>query len=121
MRLFVASVAVVAVLLSGAGRAAQDEEVFDVGPGVTSPKPTKTVNADYDREAMRDRVQGRVALRAVVNTAGRPTRIEVVESLDTRLDANAVEALEQWEFEPGLRAGKPAAVRITVEMTFTLK
>jgi Gram-negative bacterial TonB protein C-terminal len=29
--------------------------------------------------------------------------------------------LKQWRFEPGTKDGKPVAVRIDVEMTFTLK
>jgi hypothetical protein len=29
--------------------------------------------------------------------------------------------VKQWEFEPGTKDKKPVAVRIEVEMTFTLK
>ena len=41
--------------------------------------------------------------------------------LDQELDDKAVAALKQWKFEPGQREGKPVAVRITVDMTFTLR
>jgi TonB family protein len=37
------------------------------------------------------------------------------------LDANAIKAMKQWQFEPGAKDGKPVAVRVAVEMTFTLK
>jgi outer membrane biosynthesis protein TonB len=29
--------------------------------------------------------------------------------------------MKQWQFKPGTKDGKPVAVRIHVEMTFTLK
>ena len=44
-------------------------------------------------------------------------------SLDTQygLDAQAVSAVKQWLFKPGTKEGKPVAVHVTIEMTFTLK
>ena len=62
-------------------------------------------------------------MTAVVRTDGTPGDIEVTKSLDTEygLDKQAVAALSQWRFEPGLKDGKPVPVRVTVEMRFTLK
>ena len=37
------------------------------------------------------------------------------------LDTQAVEAVRQWLFKPGTKEGKPVAVRVALEMTFTLK
>jgi outer membrane biosynthesis protein TonB len=41
--------------------------------------------------------------------------------LDTKfgLDAEAVKAAKQWTFKPGLKAGKPVPVRVTIEMGFS--
>jgi TonB family protein len=47
--------------------------------------------------------------------------VEVLRSLDGDLDQQAVAALKQWEFKPGTHDGKPVAVRISCELTFTLK
>ena len=49
--------------------------------------------------------------------------MKVRTSLDSKLglDEQAVSAMKQWLFTPGLREGKPVAVRIQVEMTFALK
>jgi len=33
----------------------------------------------------------------------------------------AVKAARQWRFVPGTRLGEPVAVRITIELTFTLR
>lgn len=97
------------------------EPVYDAGNGVTLPKATKTVKPYYDAGSMKDRVEGEVLLKCVVSKAGVPTQIEVTRSLDERLDAQAIHALEQWRFEPGRKAGEAVAVRIAVEMSFTLK
>ena len=47
----------------------------------------------------------------------------VTQSLDKEygLDTQAVEAVEQWLFKPGIKDGKAVAVRVTIEMVFTLK
>ena len=62
-------------------------------------------------------------LTAVIRTNGTPSDIEITKSLDAEygLDKQAVTALSQWRFEPGVKDGKPVPVLITVEMRFTLK
>ncbi len=54
---------------------------------------------------------------------GKVGDVTVAESLDSiyGLDKNAVAAMKQWEFKPGMKDGKPVAVRIHVQMAFTLK
>jgi TonB family protein len=54
----------------------------------------------------------------VVSSKGLPREVHVVRSLDKDLDKNAVEAVEQWRFDPARKAGNPVAVRITVEIRF---
>ena len=48
--------------------------------------------------------------------------VTVVRSLDATfgLDAQAVLAAKQWVFSPGMKDGLAVAVRVTIEMTFTL-
>lgn len=91
--------------------------------GVTMPRIRSEVKPQYTAEAMRARIEGAVLMTAVVRTDGLPDDIRVTRSLDSEhgLDRQAVMALEQWRFEPGRRDGKPVAVRVTVEMHFTLK
>jgi TonB family protein len=92
-------------------------------PGVTLPKVVSEVKPQYTPEAMQAKIEGAVFMKAVVRTDGTPADIEITESLDTEygLDKQAVTALSQWRFEPGLKDGKPVPVLITVEMRFTLK
>jgi protein TonB len=96
---------------------------YDIGNGVAPPRVLKEVKPAYTAEAMRAKVQGVVWLRCVVMPDGSVGRVEVVRSLDSTfgLDQEAVKAARQWRFAPGMRLGEPVAVRITIELTFTLR
>ena len=116
---------VLAVIVMFAASVALDaQDVYRSGDaGVTLPVVVKQVRPQYTAEATGQRIMGSVLLECVVREDGRVSDITVVESLDTQygLDDEAVKALAQWEFKPGLREGKPVAVRITVVMNFALK
>lgn len=104
--------------------AAHTQDVVDgKDPGVTLPKVVSEVKPQYTPEAMQAKIEGTVVMNAVVRTDGTPGDITITKSLDTRygLDKQAVAALSQWRFEPGLKDGKPVPVRVTVEMRFTLR
>jgi TonB family protein len=112
------------VSLSVAAFGAQaDDTVYSAGNGVSLPIVVTEVKPEYTPEARRAKIAGSVALTCIVGTDGTPGHIEVVESLDTQygLDNQAIAALEQWRFKPGVKQGKPVAVRVTIEMKFTLK
>ena len=95
--------------------------VFRPGDGVTAPKVSKEVHVSYTADALRAKVQGGVALEAVVRADGTVGEVRVVHSLDRRygLDEAAVKALKQWQFTPGQKDGGAVPVLIEVEMTFT--
>jgi TonB family protein len=48
------------------------------------------------------------------------TDLQLVESLDKRLDANAREAFAKWKFEPARKNGKPIAVETLIRIPFRL-
>jgi protein TonB len=106
-------------LLFGAGQA----QVHQPGNGVTLPKVIHEVKADYTNEARAQRIEGTVLLGAVVLEDGSVGDVEIVRSVDAvyGLDANAAKAMKQWTFKPGMKDGRPVAVAIHVEMTFSLK
>ena len=108
---------------TGEGAAPPQEVVDGKDPGVTPPKVVSEVKPQYTPEAIRAKIQGTVTMNVVVRTDGTPRDIEITKSLDAKygLDTQAVAALSQWRFEPGLKDGKPVPVRVTVEMRFTLK
>jgi protein TonB len=107
------------VILSAQG----SEMVYAPGNGVSLPSVVKQVEADYTQEAKDQRIEGTVLLESVVKSDGSVGAVAVVQSLDSvfGLDREAVKAMRQWEFKPGTKEGKAVAVKVVVEMTFSLK
>ena len=99
--------------------------VYDIGNGVTSPQLVREVKPNYTGEAMRAKLQGIVEMEAVVLPDGSvdPKSIRITRSLDANLglDQQAIIAVKQWRFRPGLYKGQPVPVRVNVELTFTLR
>lgn len=108
-------------LVAAAG--VQAPTVYEPGNGVSLPQVVSEVRADYTPEAMQNRIEGKVGLETVVLSDGTVGDVKVVESLDTiyGLDTNAVKAMKQWTFKPGMKDGKAVAVRIAVVVNFTLR
>lgn len=90
---------------------------------VSSPRLIRKVDPEYTGAAMQAKLQGTVFLEAVVQTDGTVGDVRIVRSLDSTygLDQNAIKAVRQWRFEPGLQAGTPVPVIVSIELTFTLR
>ncbi len=97
--------------------------VRSVGPGVTTPVVIQQVKPQYTADAMRAKVQGSVWLECVVMPDGTVGDVRVTRSLDSMfgLDQEAIAAAKRWRFKPGMANGKPVAVAVTIELTFTLR
>lgn len=98
-------------------------EVYKPGNGVSLPEVVKEVKPDYTPAAMDAHIQGSVWLSCVVDATGDIAEVTVTKSLDTEygLDQAAIDAAKQWKFRPARKDGEAVAVRITIELTFTLK
>jgi TonB family protein len=95
-----------------------DEPVVDLGPGITPPRVIHQVSPEPDAGTGGFRLSGVVLIGLVVSSQGMPREVHVVKSLDKDLDRNAVEAVQQWRFEPARKGDRPLAVRVTVEIRF---
>lgn len=102
----------------GAQTPALPDDVFRVGPGVTSPHVVRKVDPEYSSMAQTDRVQGTVLLQLVVSDKGKATNVTIISPLGFGLDESAQAAVEKWEFTPGRKDGKPVNVLVTVEVNF---
>jgi periplasmic protein TonB len=103
---------------------AQDApRVYEPGNGVSLPVLVMEVRPQYTQAAMDAHIQGTVLLAVVVEKDGNVGAVSVTRSLDTvyGLDEQATNAAKQWTFKPGTKDGEPVAVRVHVELAFTLK
>lgn len=98
-----------------------DREVQRPGGRVTTPKLKREVKPQYSERAKREKIEGEVLIECVVKADGTVGDRKIVKSLDPELDQAALDAAEQWLFEPGTRDGKPVDVLVTIAMSFTLK
>ena len=91
-----------------------------IGPHMTPPHAKHAPNPDYTQIARMEKIQGTVILWAVVGADGKPEKVCVVRPIGWGLDQRAVEAVQQWRFDPAKRDGVPVAVQINVEVNFKL-
>jgi TonB family protein len=73
----------------------------------------------YPLLAERAFVQGVVILEATVDREGRVNEIRVLRS-HSLLDDAAVEAVQQWVYEPLMLNGQPQPFVLTVTLSFSL-
>ena len=66
----------------------------------------------YSDEARQAGIEGSVTLEAIVRKDGTVEILRVVKSLDPTLDLNAIEALLQWRFRPGMKDGQPVDIAL---------
>ena len=94
--------------------------VYRVGGGVSAPRVIYAPNPEFSEEARKAKFQGTVVLWVIVGADGRTHDIRVHRTLGMGLDERAIEAIQQWRFEPGRKDGIPVAVMVSVEVNFRL-
>ena len=103
---------------------AELNETYTVGyarpdlPDLAGPVPLKKVDPKYPPELRTLHVDGEVVLYAIIRKDGSVDSIQLVHSIDPRLDANAMEALAQWKFRPAEKNGDPVDLEAVVHIPF---
>ena len=116
----------VVFLFGGTAPFAQDasektsEPVYEVGNGVTVPKRVYTPDPEYSEKARRKKINGTVVVAMIVTQEGRVREVKISKSLDEGLDKQALAAVRTWKFEPATKDGKPVAVHLNVDVSFSL-
>lgn len=88
---------------------------------VSAPVVIRKVNPAYTDEARQAKVTGTVELLCLIAVDGTVKVDSVRKSLGYGLDESATAAVEQWEFVPGKKDGKPVATQTTIVINFGLK
>ena len=78
-------------------------------------------NMKYPEQAMKEGIQGRVAVRFIVEKDGSISNVEPVLSVHPLLNKEAVRVVESMpKWTPGKQNGKPVRVRFNVPIMFKL-
>lgn len=98
-------------------------EVFRYVPNgaMTEPVAIDRVPPKYPPQAREEKVTGVVVADLVIDEVGAVRDVLIQESPSDLLSAAAIDALEQWRFEPAVMDGEPVAVRYIVTIKFKLE
>ena len=109
-----------AAAASAAEAEAAEPEVRTVA--ISDLKRTTYVPPRYPRSAQRRNASGHVDVMFTVNATGAVENIEITDSEPgTTFDSAAIEAVEQWEFEPLTENGAAVPSRVGVRLSFALQ
>ena len=93
--------------------------------GVTNPTriAESYIQPVYPELARKAKIEGKVFLQAVVEKYGDVGEVALLRCNRPGLgfEESAIEAVEQWRYEPATQAGRPVDVFITVIVDFTLQ
>jgi TonB family protein len=96
------------------------DPAFHVGGSVSAPAVLSRIDPEYAEPARLLKYSGTVLLSIVVTAAGEPSAIHLIRPLGFGLDEQAVKAVQQWKFRPGVKEGQPVNVRAQIEVNFRL-
>lgn len=91
------------------------------GAELTAPVAVQKLDPAYPPELMKQRVEGRVLLYAVIHADGRVGEVRVIQGLDERLDLNAIKAILGWKFRPATKNGAPIDLEAVIQVPFAVK
>jgi TonB family protein len=91
-----------------------------VGGAIRPPKKVVHVNPEYPQDARDGKITGVVILEVVIGEDGSVIATKIMRSIPA-LDQAAIDAVNQWKFEPTLLNGEPVEVEMTVTINFTLQ
>ncbi len=113
---------------------AQSQEPRVVSPGIRKPDAAtsdiiavdiqpvvkKRGTPKYPPEALASRMEGKVWIKALVDTTGKITETDVISTENAVFNAAALDAAAQFVFSPAMKDNKPVAIWITIPFNFKL-
>ncbi|HEX6810517.1 MAG TPA: energy transducer TonB [Planctomycetota bacterium] len=108
--------------IGGTGRGGALDETMVQAFSLTDldQKPRAVFQAEplFPKEMRGKKVEGVVAVIFVVDPAGKVAEPRVQQSSHPAFDKPAVDAVRQWKFEPGVKAGKRVPCKMRVSIRF---
>lgn len=97
------------------------KDVYRTSDGASAPVLLNKIEPQYTEEARAGRIQGVTLLYAEIGTDGAAHNIKVTRSLEPGLDQQAIDAVSQWQFQPGQKDGAEVTVASTIEINWRLQ
>jgi len=101
-------------------RADLPPDTYRVGGEVKAPIVISRVEPLYPEEARRARISGIVIVEALIDKTGAVRQVQVLKPLPYGLDQAAVDAVNQWRFQPGTKDGQPVNVIFNLTVNFKI-
>jgi TonB family protein len=101
-------------------RAAGKTGALDISQIDVAPRAVSQARPRYPFELRRSGVGGEVVVDFLVDQDGNVQNAYAVRSTDVGFEAESVEAVSRWRFEPGRKNGAPVITHMQVPIVFTL-
>jgi TonB family protein len=92
-----------------------------VSEGIVEGIKIYDVSPTYSAIARSNRVQGDLALRAVIDETGTVSRVCITKALGAGIDDMMVETVRQWKYRPYTLNGQPIVVQTTIKASFGIR
>lgn len=106
---------------SAAKLVSDDASGGKVSAGIAEGLKIRDALPSYYEIARENRVEGELALRAVIDATGSVTRVCIIKALGAGLDDMMVNTVRQWKYKPYTLNGQPIEVQTTVTTRFGLR
>jgi TonB family protein len=92
-----------------------------VSAGIVDGLKIRDVVPNYLPIARVNKVQGELALRAVIDTTGSVSRVCITQALGAGLDDMMVYTVRQWKYRPYRLNGQPIEIQTTIKTRFGMR
>jgi TonB family protein len=124
---------------SGAGTGVGPGRGFNMGGGVgrsdgdnlnpdgsaksvdSRPQPLNRPRPNHTEEARKNKIQGNVRVRALIDADGSVKQVRIISGLPDGLNEEAILAVKQMRFKPATKNGKPVAYWVPLDVEFNLR
>lgn len=103
---------------AGGGGGGELDGAFSIADLDQRPRAVLQTAPSYPVDLRRRKVEGSVQVVFVVDVAGKVSNARVETSTNPAFERPALEAVRQWKFEPGTRAGHRVNFKMRVPITF---
>ena len=88
--------------------------------GVSKPSCYYMPNPPFSEGARKSKVNGTIAVEAVINSMGRLEQGRIIRGLPEGLNETTIATLKTWKCSPALKDGKPVPVLVRFAVNFQL-